>query len=98
MYDSENQIDYEGLFESLKERGLGVHDLVISDGNTGIREAVLKCFSGSAWQYCHVHFMRNIMKLIPRKHWSGIGIVKRAQEYLLRNNMEKAADMFDRWH
>ena len=21
-----------------------------------------------------------------------------AEEYLMRNNMEKAADMFDRWH
>ena len=108
LYDSENQIHYEGLFESLKERGLGIPDLVISDGHTGIREAVLKCFPGSAWQYCHVHFMRNMMKRIPRKHWSGIGIVKQAlenpdllpiaQEHLMRNNMKKAADMFDRWH
>ena len=47
-------------------------------------------------------------KRIPRKHWTGIGIVKQAlenpdllpiaQEYLMRNSMEKAANMFDRWH
>ena len=86
------------MFESLKERGLSIPDLVRSDGHTDIREAVLKCFPGSAWKYCHVHFMRNMMKRIPRKHWSGIGIVKQAlenpdllpiaQEYLMRNNME----------
>ena len=83
-------------------------DLVISNGHTGIRESVLKFFPGSAWQYCHVYFMRNMMKRISRKHWSGIGIVKQAlenpdllpivQEYLMGDNMEKAAGMFEMWH
>ena len=43
-----------------------------------------------------MHFMRNMMKHIPRKYWSAIGMVKQA--YLMLNGMEKAADMFDRWH
>ena len=87
---------------------MGIPGLVISDGHTGIRGAVLICFPESAWEYCHVHFMRNMMKHIPRKRWSGIGIVKQAlenpdllpiaEEYLMCNNMEKAADMSDKWH
>lgn len=70
LYDSENQIDYEGLFESLKERGLGIPDLVISGGHIGIVKQALEN-----------------PDLLPI-----------AEEYLMRNNMEKAADMFDRWH
>ena len=70
LYDSENQIDYEGLFESLKERGLGIPDLVISGGHIGIVKQALEN-----------------PDLLPI-----------AQEYLMRNKMEKAADMFDRWH
>ena len=81
---------------------MSIPDLVISDGHTNIRDAVLKYSPESAWQYCHVHLMQNMIKHIPRKHWTGIGIVKEAlenpdllpiaQEYLMRNNMEKAAD------
>lgn len=54
----------------MKERGLKGVELVISDGHKGIIEAVSRSFLGSSWQYCHVHFMRNLMKLIPKKRQS----------------------------
>lgn len=40
---------------------------VISDGHEGIQESVTRLFIGAALEFCHVHFMRNLMKLIPGK-------------------------------
>ncbi|MDI6897775.1 transposase [Methanocella conradii] len=33
----------------------------------GIRKAVENCFLGCSWQYCQVHFVRNVLKKIPQK-------------------------------
>ena len=41
--------------------------MVISDGHRGIRSAVERCFPGASWQMCHVHFIGNLMKVIPKK-------------------------------
>ena len=41
--------------------------LCISDAHTGLKNAIQKCFLGSSWQRCKVHFMRNILVHIPHK-------------------------------
>ena len=33
----------------------------------GLQEAIKKCWVGSVWQRCKVHFMRNITATIPKK-------------------------------
>ena len=64
---------------------------------------------GAAWQYCHVHFMRNLMKLIPKKKWSSVSLIVKealeneslistAQDVLVREGLDKASEMFERWH
>ncbi len=60
-------MERESFFNDLKERGLNGVELAISDDNIGIEESATRSFSGVAWQCCHVHFMRNLMKLIPKK-------------------------------
>jgi putative transposase len=81
LCDSETEVEWEAFFDYLKERGLKGVELVISDGHRGIQEAVARCFLGASWQYCHVHFMRNLMKLIPKKkRLSVMQIVKQALE------------------
>jgi transposase-like protein len=66
--DGEDELFWTGFFDDLKTRGLkGVH-LLISDGHKGIQKAVESSFPGSSWQMCQVHFIRAVLRNIPRKH------------------------------
>jgi len=65
--DREDEGFWLSLFEDLKNRGLVGTQLVISDGHKGIRNAVHRAFPGASWQLCHVHFLRAIMRNLPRK-------------------------------
>jgi len=65
--DNEAEPVWERLFEELKARGLKGVKLVISDGHKGIQKAVEKSFLGASWQMCNVHFMRAVLKNIPKK-------------------------------
>ncbi|MGC9294936.1 MAG: transposase, partial [Thermoplasmata archaeon] len=80
-----------------------------SDGHRGIQESVARSFLGAAWQYCHVHFMRNLQKLIPKKKQSSVmqivkqaleneSLISTAQDTLVREGLEKASEMFERWY
>lgn len=66
--DAEHELTWEGIFSDLKERGLNNVDLIISDGHNGIRTAAETMFPGSSWQMCHVHFIRAILRKVPRKY------------------------------
>ncbi len=109
LYDSETEIEWEIFFDDLKERGLKGVEMVISDGHKGIQGAVERSFLGASWQYCHIHFMRNLNKLIPKKKQLSImQIVKQAlenetllpyvQDILVKEGLNKASDMFDRYY
>ena len=109
LHDSETEIEWESFFDELKNRGITGVELVISDGHKGIQESVTKSFLGAAWQYCHVHFMRNLMKLIPKKKQSSVmqiikqaleneSLVSNAQDTLVKEGLDKASDMFERWY
>jgi len=66
--DSESFEFWREFLTSLKSRGLsGVH-LVISDAHAGLKAAVAQQFSGSSWQRCRVHFMRNLHGAVAAKH------------------------------
>ena len=43
---------------------------------------------------CRVHFIRNLMKVIPKKKWSDVVDAKALRE---RKGMARAVDMFDRF-
>ena len=60
LMDSEREGYWFDHFEMLKKRGLCGVQLVISDGHTGIQNAVCRAFLGSSWQMCHVHLHRII--------------------------------------
>ena len=78
--DAENELFWEDYFEELKTRGLKGVELIISDGHKGIISAAEKVFSGSSWQMCHVHFIRDVMKKVPNKQWKEIS--ERLKEHL----------------
>lgn len=66
--DSESFEFWKEFLASLKARGLaGVH-LVISDAHAGLKAAVAQQFTGSSWQRCRVHFMRNLHGAVAAKH------------------------------
>ena len=66
--DAEHELTWEGIFSDLKERGLNKVDLIISDGHNGIQTAAETMFPGSSLQMCHVHFIRAVLRKVPRKY------------------------------
>ncbi|OPY29407.1 MAG: Transposase, Mutator family [Methanocella sp. PtaU1.Bin125] len=79
--ESESEEWWTSMFEDLQRRGLYGVLMVISDGHRGIKAAVQKCFLGASWQYCQVHFVRNVMKKVPQKRRREIaGLIRACRE------------------
>jgi transposase-like protein len=83
---NEDEPAWESLFDELKDRGLKGVKLVISDGHKGIQKAVEKDFLGASWQMCNVHFMRAVLKNIPKKNKAEVA-------YELRDALEDEGKM-----
>jgi transposase-like protein len=64
--DTENEAFWTSFLRSLKARGLGGVKLVISDAHTGLKKAISTVLQGAAWQRCRVHFMRNVLSVVPK--------------------------------
>jgi putative transposase len=62
--DTESEATYRELFRSLKARGLGGVELVVSDDHQGLKSAVERHFQGASWQRCQVHYARNLLGLV----------------------------------
>lgn len=84
--DSEDESCWESCFDGLKARGLKNVKLVISDAHKGIQAAVQKSFIGASWQMCNVHFMRAVLKNIPKKD-------KKEVAYMLKDASEDESKM-----
>jgi len=64
---SESNESWRAFFKKLKQRGLQKCALVISDAHQGIQNAVKTELTGTSWQRCKVHFMRNILAYVSPK-------------------------------
>jgi putative transposase len=64
--DSEDGAFWTAFLRSLKARGLGGVQLVVSDAHTGLKQAISAVLLGASWQRCRVHFLRNILAQIPK--------------------------------
>ena len=64
---SESNESWVAFFKKLKQRGVQKCALVISDAHQGIQHAVKTEFTGTSWQRCKVHFMRNILAYVSPK-------------------------------
>ncbi len=64
--DSEDGAFWTAFLRTLKARGLGGTQLVISDAHTGLKAAIGAVLLGAAWQRCRVHFMRNVLARVPK--------------------------------
>ena len=64
--DSEDGAFWTSFLRGLKTRGLSGVQLVISDAHAGLKAAIATVFIGAAWQRCRVHFMRNVLAVVPK--------------------------------
>src|SRR5690349_7394935 len=64
--DSEYGAFWTGFLRSLKARGLSGVRLVIADAHLGLAQAVKTVFLGAGVQRCRVHFMRNVLAMVPK--------------------------------
>jgi putative transposase len=63
---SETEAFWQEFLRSLVKRGLKGVQLVISDAHEGLKAAIAQVLSGTSWQRCRVHFMRNLLCHVPR--------------------------------
>lgn len=40
--------------------------MLISDAHTGLKAAIGAVLIGASWQRCRVHFMRNVLGVVPK--------------------------------
>ena len=82
--------------------------MVISDGHRGIKSVVERYFLGASWQMCQMHFIRFLMKCIPKKSCGDVvdaiqlalndpARLSDARTLLELKGMTRAVDMFDRF-
>lgn len=64
--NSEDGAFWTAFLRSLKARGLGGVQLVISDAHEGLKGAIASVLLESSWQRCKVHFMRNVLTKITK--------------------------------
>ncbi|GHI02690.1 hypothetical protein Scel_10110 [Streptomyces cellostaticus] len=64
--DSESKPFWTKSLRSLRARGLGNVQLVISDSHSGLVAAILTVFLGAAGQRCRVHFVRDVFSVIEK--------------------------------
>lgn len=68
MANRESRSAWKDLLVSLKARGLRGVELVVSDDHAGLVAAIGEVIPEAAWQRCYVHFLRNALDHLPRKH------------------------------
>ena len=66
--DSESEGFWQSFLGSLRARGLSGVRLVIADAHAGLGAAADRTIQGAGRQRCRVHFIRNLLALVPRSH------------------------------
>ena len=62
---SEDLVLWRAFLQALIARGMRGVQLVISDAHPGLKQAIAEVFVGASWQRCRVHFLRNVLALVP---------------------------------
>jgi putative transposase len=74
---SEDHQFWVAFLRQLVKRGLRGVRLVISDAHEGLRQAIAKVLGGSSWQRCRVHFMRNLLSVVPKQAQDAVAAIVR---------------------
>ena len=97
--DTESEATYQELFRRLKQRGLHGVQLVTSDDHAGLRAAIARHFQGASWQRCQVHFTRNLLGKVSRRHRSVLATELKALFGAATADQARrlATEIADRW-
>jgi transposase-like protein len=68
MANRESRSSWREFLVGLKARGLKGVEFVVSDDHAGLVKAIAEVLPEAAWQRCYVHFLRNALDHLPRKH------------------------------
>jgi transposase-like protein len=63
---SEDVALWRAFLQGLVARGLRGVQLVTSDAQPGLKQAIKEVFVGASWQRCRVHFLRNVLARVPK--------------------------------
>jgi len=76
--NSESEMTWDEVFQTLKTRGLHGVQMIVSDAHSGIRAAIERRFQGVRWQRCQVHFIREMLRKVSWKDFAAVaGDLKR---------------------
>jgi putative transposase len=64
----ESHSSWREFLAGLRARGLHGVEYVVSDDHAGLKAALREILPEAAWQRCYVHFLRNALDYLPRKH------------------------------
>jgi putative transposase len=85
---SEEETFWTAFLRGLAGRGLNGVQLVVSDAHEGLKGAMATVLTGTAWQRCRVHFMRNVLAHVPKGDKS---IVAAAMRTIFAQSSQEAA-------
>lgn len=68
---SESEVHWRGFLAGLKERGIGIPDLVTSDAHSGLKAALKASLNGTPWQRCQFHLQKNAQEYVTKQHLKG---------------------------
>src|SRR4029079_14677721 len=74
---SEAKAFWTAFLRRLLKRGLKGVRLVISDAHEGLKAAISTVLTGTTWQRCRVHFMRNLLATVPHAAREAIAAIVR---------------------
>jgi transposase-like protein len=74
---SEDRSFWTAFLRSLVNRGLKGVRLIISDAHVGLKQAISTVMTGTTWQRCRVHFMRNLLATVPQGAREAIAAIVR---------------------
>ena len=69
---SEAEVHWREFLVSLKERGIGIPDLIVSDAHTGLKAALRATCNASPWQRCQFHLQQNAGHLITKQELKSV--------------------------
>jgi transposase-like protein len=73
VVESESTESWTTFLRGLVSRGLHGVKLVVSDAHAGLKAAIAGVLSGSSWQRCKVHLMRNVLAHVSHKNKAAVG-------------------------
>lgn len=95
LADSESYNAWRGLIYDLKERGLRIERLIITDGAKGLHKALIELYPRVKRQRCWVHKLRN-MAIYMRKSIVSACLSEAKMLYLAKTKRQ-AAKRFTAW-